>query len=98
MSKSLNLQKIREDTPSVGNLIHFNNAGSSLMPSPVYKSYIDYQEEEWREGGYETGAKRADEIASFYNEAARLLNCSSDEIAYTDSATTSWQRAFFSIP
>lgn len=67
------------------------------MPEPVYRSMLNYAEEEWKKGGYETVAARSEELNTFYTESARMLNANSDEIAYTDSATTSWQRAFFGI-
>ena len=68
------------------------------MPKPVYDAVLNYQEEEWKEGGYETMFKRHEEIYSFNVNAAKLINADPGEISYTDSATTSWQRAFFSLP
>ena len=94
----MDLEKIRSETPRAGELIHFNSAGSSLMPQPVYDAIHDYQLEEWKNGGYETYDARQEELRTFYEYGAKLLNVNPDELAYTDSATTSWQRAFFSIP
>ena len=96
-SSVLDLHIIRADTPRTGEVVHLNSAGSSLMPTPVYQAMLDYQEEEWQNGGYETMSARAQELQGFYVQAAQLLNSDSEEIAFTDSATTSWQRAFFSL-
>ena len=89
--------QFRAETPGTEKYIHLNNAGSSLMPEPVMKSTTDYLLEEFHKGGYETAADRQGDLDSFYQNCAEMLNAHPDEIAYTDSATTSWQRAFFSI-
>lgn len=94
----MDIQTIRQNTPGVTHVVHFNSAGASLVSQQVLAAQIDYLNEEARYGGYETAAKYKAHLEAFYNEAARLIHASPDEIAFTESATVAWQRAFFSIP
>jgi len=70
----IDVDKIRNDTPSCEHLIHFNNAGASLMPEPVYQSVTDHLALEQRMGGYEAHAAAMDKVADFYTQFAALLN------------------------
>ena len=73
--------------PVVSNVLHFNNAGASLMPQPVLNSVIDYLKLESSTGGYEAAELSRDKLASVYDSAAALINCRSDEIAIMENAT-----------
>ena len=94
----MNIEWIRKNTPGVSAVTHFNNAGASLVSQQVLDAQIDYLQKEACSGGYETAAVLYDQHENFYREAAKLISASPEEIAYTESATVSWQRAFFSIP
>ncbi len=96
--KNMDLDQIRKNTPGVENVIHFNNAGASLPSRDTLEAQLSYLSEETLWGGYETAKKFQDELESFYGQSAQLVNAEPEEMAYTDSATTAWQRAFFSIP
>ncbi|MEV1170094.1 aminotransferase class V-fold PLP-dependent enzyme [Nonomuraea sp. NPDC049784] len=85
-------------TPGVGNVAHFNNAGSALPSSGVLSTVIDHLRLEADIGGYEAAAKSAARLAEVYASAARLLNCAPDEIALVDSATRAWDLAFYAVP
>ena len=37
---AFDLQRARDDTPGCKNVLHFNNAGASLMPKPVLDATI----------------------------------------------------------
>jgi len=50
---SQEIATLRADTPACEALIHFNNAGASLMPTPVHQSVLDHLNLEYRIGGYE---------------------------------------------
>lgn len=93
-----NIDAIRADTPACKSLIHFNNAGASLMPLPVQKAISDHLELEATIGGYEAEDKAKNEMQAFYDEFAKLLNASSDEIAYVENATRAWDMAFYGLP
>jgi len=47
------IDAIRADTPACEALIHFNNAGASLMPLPVQKAVAEHLNLEATIGGYE---------------------------------------------
>ena len=88
----------RDDTRGTRNVTHLNNAGAALMPDPVTEIQLDYIHRESEIGGYEVNKERLDDLNGIYPLSAKWLNCSQHNIAYTDSATTSWLRAFYSIP
>lgn len=93
----MDIQRLRKETPGAEKVIHFNNAGASLVSEQTLNAQLDYLKEEAVNGGYETEAKYSEEIKSFYTEVAKLINADPDEIAYTESATVAWERAFYSI-
>jgi cysteine desulfurase/selenocysteine lyase len=92
------LKRARQDTPGCNQVLHFNNAGASLMPEPVIEAMLDHLELEARIGGYEAAAEEAARLDNFYDAAARLLNCGRDEVAFVENATRAWDMAFYSIP
>lgn len=94
----MDIEQLRADTPACDSLIHFNNAGASLMPTVVHNSVVDHLALESRIGGYEAHAHVADDMAAFYTEFAQLLNAKPDEIAYVENATRAWDMAFYAMP
>ncbi|HZU04255.1 MAG TPA: aminotransferase class V-fold PLP-dependent enzyme [Ktedonobacteraceae bacterium] len=92
------LQRARHDTPGCTSVLHFNNAGSSLMPQPVLDATIGHLQLEAQIGGYEAVEQAHDAIEHVYDAAATLIHCSRDEIAIIENATRAWDMAFYSIP
>ena len=92
------ISEIRTATPGTSRVVHFNNAGASLMPQPVADKIIEYLTHELNYGGYETAEKFAPIIESTYTRLANYLNCDVSEIALTENATAAWGQAFLSIP
>ncbi|HEY5003055.1 MAG TPA: aminotransferase class V-fold PLP-dependent enzyme, partial [Ktedonobacteraceae bacterium] len=92
------LQRARQDTPGSAHILHFNNAGSSLMPQPVLDATIKHLQLEAQIGGYEAFDKANDAIEHVYDAAAALIGCSRDEIAVLENATRAWDMAFYSLP
>jgi len=97
MLNPFDIKRAREETSACSDLIHFNNAGASLMPTPVSKALHEYLSKEEQIGGYETEALYAESLNGVYSSAAKLLNCSPGEIAYVESATRAWDMAFYSF-
>ena len=97
MKLEFDLARARRETRGCEQRIHFNNAGASLPSVPVADALYQYLREEEEQGGYEVMARRATELDNFYAASARLLNCSAEEIAFTDSATRAWNAAFYAF-
>jgi len=95
---NLDIARLRADTPACEKLIHFNNAGSSLMPTPVYQAVLDHLALEQTIGGYDAEDKAEPALEDFYDAFAALLNCHRSEIAYVENATRAWDMAFYSLP
>lgn len=93
----LDVKRARAETRACNDIIHFNNAGSSLMPIPVSDMLHHYLRFEEYHGGYETAEAKAEVLDNFYAAAARLLNCSTDEIAFAESATHAWNMVFYAF-
>jgi selenocysteine lyase/cysteine desulfurase len=96
--KTLDIGRLRADTPACEKLIHFNNAGSSLMPTPVYQAVLDHLALEQTIGGYAAEDDVCPVLEDFYDAFAALLNCDRSEIAYVENATRAWDMAFYSLP
>ena len=93
----IDINKARQETRGCDRVIHFNNAGSSLMPTPVSDALYGYLQAEELGGGYETAAKEAEALNNFYQATARLLNCAPGEVAFIENATRAWDMAFYSL-
>jgi cysteine desulfurase / selenocysteine lyase len=95
---TFDIEKLRNDTPGVARRAHFNNAGASLMPTPVVDAMVDYIGLEASIGGYEAAYERKAALDAVYTSVARLIGASPDEIALMENATVAWQMAFYSLP
>lgn len=93
----IDVAKVRGDTRAVENLIHFNNAGASLMPAQVADAQIAYLRKEEQIGGYETAVAEAEALDNFYYATSKLLNCSPNEVAFIENATRAWDMAFYAF-
>lgn len=92
------IQRARQDTPGCAHVLHFNNAGSSLMPQPVLDATIAHLQREAQMGGYEAAAHAHDLIEHTYDAASALIGCTREEIAIVENATRAWDMAFYSLP
>ncbi|MDX1516870.1 MAG: aminotransferase class V-fold PLP-dependent enzyme, partial [Woeseiaceae bacterium] len=93
----IDVAAVRADTPGCERLIHFNNAGASLTPTPVFDAVIEHLELERSIGGYEAARRKAQVIDAFYGEFAALLHCKPEEIAFVENATRAWDMVFYGL-
>lgn len=94
---TFDLQRARQDTPGCERVLHFNNAGASLMPLPVLNATIGHLQLEAQIGGYEAEERSHHAIEHVYDATAALIGCSRDEIAIIENATRAWDMAFYAI-
>ncbi len=94
---TLDLERLRAETPGVGNRIHLNNAGAGLMPAPVIAAIKDHINLEAAIGGYEAEAQEAARIEAVYDSIAALIGADRDEIALMENATVGWDMAFYAF-
>lgn len=95
---TLDVARLRAETPACEALIYFNSAGASLMPASVYQAVLDHLALEQRIGPYAAAHQAAPVLEDFYDSFAALLNCDRSEIAYVENATRAWDMAFYSLP
>ena len=93
----MDIPKLRSETPGCRNVIHFNNAGASLMPRPVVQAATSYLREEAEWGGYETASKYRKELEETYPVIADFINAQAGEIAILENATAAWHMAFHAV-
>ena len=94
---TLDVDRLRRETPGATRVNHLNNAGAGLMPDPVYRTIVEHLELESHIGGYEAADKRRDEIAAVYRSVGRLIGADARNIAVTENATASFIQALSAI-
>jgi cysteine desulfurase / selenocysteine lyase len=94
----IDVERARRQTPGCDNVVHLNNAGSSLPPQPVLDAVIRHLELEARIGGYEAHDANEEAIERLYDASAELIGSRRDEIAFCSSATRAWDMAFYGFP
>jgi cysteine desulfurase / selenocysteine lyase len=87
----------RRHTPGCEQVVHFNNAGSSLPPKVVLDTVVEHLASEAAMGGYEAADAAQSRLDAVYGSVARLLNCAADEIALVENATRAWDMAFYAM-
>src|SRR5216683_3726627 len=83
----------REDTPGCANQIHFNNAGSGLMPRAVLEAITGHLNREANLGGYESADDAEDAVADAYAEVASALGTEPRNIAVVENSTVAFFQA-----
>jgi cysteine desulfurase/selenocysteine lyase len=95
---AIDVELARRETPGCERVAHFDNAGSSLPPSPVLEATIGHLRLEAEIGGYAAAERAAGAVGRVYDAAAELLGCASDELAFVDSASRAWAAGFYALP
>ncbi len=90
--------RARRETPGAERVLHFNNAGSSLTPTPVLDALYGHLRAEAEMGGYEAADAASQQRQRTYEAIATLLGCETEEIALVENATRAWDMAFYAMP
>jgi len=94
----INVLRARQDTPGCEKVLHFNNAGASLMPRQVLEATSGHLRLEAESGGYEAAELSQAAVEHVYEAASSLVGCRREEIAVVENATRAWDMAFYAIP
>jgi cysteine desulfurase / selenocysteine lyase len=97
MSRGLDVDRLRADTPGCTTVVHLNNAGSALPPAVVTDTVVAHLRLEELIGGYEAHAEAEERIEAVRGTVGRLVGADGDHIALVESATEGWARALASI-
>ena len=94
---NFDVERARAQTPGCTERIHFNNCGAALMPTPVIHALKTHIDLEARIGGYEAATAADEQLQATYSAVARMLNCSTREVAVVENATRGWDMAFYAF-
>jgi len=94
---TIDIAKVRAETPGVENAIHLLACGAGLMPQPVIDAVTDHINLEAGAGGYEAEALEAERLDAVYDDVARLVGAGRREIALLENATVAWCHAFYAL-
>jgi selenocysteine lyase/cysteine desulfurase len=83
----------RDDTPGCARQIHFNNAGSGLMPRAVLDAMVAHLNREANFGGYESADDAEAAIADAYAGVAKVLGTQPRNIAVVENSTVAFFQA-----
>lgn len=95
---TIDLARLRAETPGVAHRVHLNNAGAGLMPCAVLDVMVSHLRREAEIGGYEAASEAAARLDGIHDSVARLIGAAQDEVALTENATVAWQMAFHALP
>ena len=98
MESVIDLAAERALTPGCTDQVFLDSAGSSLPTTGVVEAVVSHLRREAEVGGYRAASERATDLAALPESLGRLLGCSADLVALTDSATRAWNQFVTALP
>lgn len=98
MNSALAINELRQATPGVETVLHFNNAGAALPPNAVLETVIEHLKREAEIGGYEAAAEAHDRLEAVYASLAQLIGAKANQMAVVENATRAWDMAVYGYP
>ncbi|MFZ6709452.1 aminotransferase class V-fold PLP-dependent enzyme [Undibacterium sp. TC9W] len=92
------LAQLRMQTPGLDQGTHLNHAGASLLPRAALQAIHAHLDLEAQVGPMEAALLVADRLQSLREDAAALINASSDEIALMSSGSSAFGSVFAAMP
>ena len=93
----IDVTRARAETPGIEHQAFFYNSGAGLMSKPVLDALHEHLDLEARIGGYAAEEAAGPKMQATYGAIARMLNCSTDEVAVVENATVAWCQAFYGL-
>ena len=97
-ASGLDIEALRKATPALPGVVHFNTAGSGLLPYEVAEVLQEHLARELRSDASTAAAEVAEGIEDAREEAARLIGAAPSEIAFTTGNSDGWNAAFSALP
>lgn len=94
---ALDIGRLRRETPGCEHVAHLNNAGSALMPEPVFAAVVGHLHREMEMGGYEAAAVAAEQLSGAREAVGRLVGAEAADVMITESDTASFAKAFWGL-
>lgn len=94
----LDVEALRAATPGCATSVHFNHAGASLMSAATLAAVTEQLRREALYGPHEAAATVQGRLDQARADAARLLNATAADIAFTSSGSAGWGLAFAALP
>jgi cysteine desulfurase/selenocysteine lyase len=94
----LDVETLRAATPGCATSVHFNHAGASLMSGATLSAITEQLRREALYGPHEASVAVQGRLDQARADAARLLNATPAEIAFTSSGSAGWGLAFAALP
>jgi selenocysteine lyase/cysteine desulfurase len=98
VNQGIDIAELRTQTPGCKRVIHFDHAGSSLLPQSVIDAVVNHTIREGQIGGYAAEDEAQERIDAVYDLTAELIGAEAHEIAMIENATRAWDMAFYAIP